>query len=798
MWRGVVSERKISKRLKLIKRVREVYTRKDVPCGFKCCGGRRSVGDAPLVVPTADVLVKYRALFRSGCVSAVICQSVLGELSRNDEKKVRDVARRWGYPVFCDEFCESTHGRGLESVAEFYRGHLGHKVVVLDAEGVREFGKSIGAGDLLELVEEQEETRYSAYDENLEVRWKRGEICRGSLQVSTHNCYSGFVMDGSKKILVVGKTNMNRAMHGDEVYVEMTGECEEDMILEDAAEESMESAGLGRECGRVVGIHQRRSRTVVGTVLQSTVHGHGVQNVLVLPIDRRIPPVRIRTGQVDELANRRLCIEIDGWETTSNYPVGHYYRRLGEMGCSDVEREAILVANEIDHQDEKWPEEDFGGLERAYQEVKDGQREDFRGLHVMSIDPPRCTDIDDALHFRTLRNGNIEVGVHIADVTLYVDRGSVLDRMAADRGTTVYLPGMRIDMLPPALSTDLCSLVEGKDRAAFSVMWELSKDIRVLKTRFCRSLIRSRRALSYEEADRMIRGKEDGETCRVLRGLCRISKVLRQRRFDNGSLDLSSKEIVFRDGGFDVKEQLQTNFLVEEFMLLANTTAAAFIQHHCPDRSLLRRHPPSSDGMTSADVNELLGALEGARRDIARRSVVRAMNQAVYFVSGSNADFRHYGLALPIYTHFTSPIRRYADVVVHRILDSILHEDCNTEEIAGLGAVSFLRRAGVCAEPFVDENTCRGINRRHRSAKRAAWECNRLAMYLVLREREPAAVAYVVDTKPNGVLLYVPDYNIEEAVVCSRRLALFDAVCVRVVRDDSRFFLRQRFHLEIE
>lgn len=827
MWNGVVSERKMSKKLRLIKRVREHYTRDNVCCGFECCGGSCKTSNKNLVfaIPAAEVLVRYRALFRSDYIMAIICQSVLEEMPKNEERNIRDIVKCGEHLIFCNNFCSSTYGRGLDGVLQFYENHLPqHKFIILDLENIRSYNEYVedDITDLLELVEEREETNYERYRENLEIMWKRGELYRGSLQVDMYDFYSGYVLSSGTKILIVGKANMNRAMHGDEVYVEVIGESEENAIsFENDSATTRDAVGPSKEhrmFGKVVGIHQRKCRKVIGTISKRSLHGSGTQNVLVIPIDRKLPAVRIRTSQVEELINRRLCIDIDGWETTSNYPIGHYYKRMDVVGNKDGEEEAILMVNGIDYHGLEWSEilkelsisESSFNLARAYEEVRDGTREDFRNLDVLSIDPDGCTDIDDTLHCRLLPNGRLEVGVHIADVTLYIEKDSPLDKIAADRGTTIYLPGRRIDMLPSVLSTDICSLVEGKDRAAFSVVWEMSKDARVSRTHFCRSLIRSRRSLSYEEADRIIRKVDSSskEIYDTLVSLCQISKILRQRRFDNGSLDLSTRELVFGEAGLETKKGLQTNFLVEEFMLLANITVATFTHYYCPETSLLRRHPPPSalastelDVSSSKSLNDSLGRLEETRRDIVKKSLIKSMNQAVYFIPKDTSDFRHYGLSIPIYTHFTSPIRRYADIVVHRILDHILHSPQPVDvSIDGLGLISFCsrKRDSVWMEDtFIDETTCKNLNLRHRSAQRASWECGKLAVYLILREIEPITNAHVVSIRNNGVILYIPEYDIEEAVSSEGTFEVFQPMKVRIIRDDESFFMRGRFSIEI-
>ncbi|KAG5859330.1 ribonuclease II domain-containing protein [Encephalitozoon hellem] len=828
MWQGVVAERKISKRLKLIKRVREHYVRDDVPCGFECCGGvcRENVRTSVFVIPDASVMAKYRALLKSDYVAAIICQSALEELSRNDERGLRDVAREKGYVVFCNNFCKATYGKGLEGVLEFYKGHLPqYNFIILSTENILEYGKYVSDDikDLLDSVDEKEVTEYEDYKENLDIQYGRKGLYKGTLEVSTYNCYSGFVVDGNVKVLVVGKKNMNRAINGDEVYVEVVDERDEDGILIDNEEGPKETRKKkeGNEIfGKVVGIYRRKCREIVGTVSQRTVQGSRAQNVLVIPIDKRIPAIRIRTSQPEELVGKRLCVEIDGWERTSNYPIGHYYKRLGSLGDKKAEMEAILVANGItyygrswgDMLGTSWMDEDWLSMSRIYQEVKEGAREDFRELTVISIDPPGCEDIDDALHWRVLPNGNFEVGVHIADVAYYVRKDSKIDRIAADRGTTVYLPEWRIDMLPPDLSTDICSLVSGKDRAAFSVVWEMSGDAKILKTHFCRSLIRSRKAFSYKEAYDVIKGLADSESGVLdsLVGLLEISKILRSGRLRKGSLDLSRRQATFREGEFEVKEYFPTNSLVEEFMILANISVALFMYHHHPDSSLLRKHPPPSvldispniDTSTSKGLGEILDRMDGVEKDLMKRMLIKSMNQAVYVVSGETSNFHHYGLATPMYTHFTSPIRRYADIIVHRILSSILQTvEPGEMEIKSLGVVTFRARKDLDGGPqdqaFVDEGVCRNMNSRYRSAKKASWECDKVNIYAILRDKEPVVEGFVTSVKSNGIVVYVPEYNLEEAIVSEGHFEILQKIWVKVLRDDERFFLRRRFTLEI-
>lgn len=311
------------------------------------------------------------------------------------------------------------------------------------------------------------------------------------------------------------------------------------------------------------------------------------------------------------------------------------------------------------------------------------RREDLRELDICSIDPPGCTDIDDALHCRPLPNGNFEVGVHIADVSHFIRPGSHCDLEAAKRGTTVYLTNRRIDMVPAVLSSNLCSLRGGVERLAMSSIWELTPGAEIVNTRFTKSVIKSKQAYMYSEAQLRIDDASDHSSLtKSIRQLNKLAKILRQRRMDAGALLLASPEVRFSMESethdpvdVEIKAHLDTHSLVEEFMLLANTSTAAHIYDHFPECSMLRRHPTPP----GSNFEPLLKAAEGAgikldtesSRGLAvsldnaenhngmpfistllRILATRCMLQAVYFCSGTvaKADFKHYGLASPIYT----------------------------------------------------------------------------------------------------------------------------------------------------
>ncbi|MEW5299944.1 MAG: hypothetical protein WDW36_002913 [Sanguina aurantia] len=593
----------------------------------------------------------------------------------------------------------------------------------------------------------------------------------------------------------------------------------------DGAAGAATGKGKGKSpTARIVGILKRswRSRGYCGSLDEKSAkgkHGAGASAVLFMPVDRCVPKIRrvrvtpvdsvshasrqsvrrapqdqasvVRAGgqvlmsrQIDELMDKRIVVNIDGWEADSWFPSGHYVRSLGKIGDKDTETEVILIENDIITSPFTdavhacvpplpWVVTDTHRL--------DPNRVDMRHLCVCSVDPPGCKDIDDALHVRTLPNGNFEIGVHIADVTHFLKPDTAMDSEAATRATTCYLVQRRIDMLPKPLTEDICSLRGGQERLAFSVLWEVTPDVHVLSTTFTKSLICSRAAMTYGQAQDTIDDTENhGEIAMSLRSMLRLAKVLRQRRADAGALQLASPEVKFT---IDEETQnplevgmyqtMDTNSMVEEMMLLANVTVAEKIVRHFPACSLLRHHqtpPPrqfepllnaASAAGFELDVQNskaLSDSLNNAVRPddsyfnkLVRIMCTRCMTQALYFGSGEAdpADYHHYGLAAPIYTHFTSPIRRYADVVVHRLLAAAIGLDPLPDRARDRASLR------VCSD---------NINKRHRNAQlagRASVELHTLIFFL---NRTLMADARVTRVKANGLIVFVPKYGIEGPV----------------------------------
>eukprot|EP00049_Salpingoeca_infusionum_P001523 m.48938 g.48938 ORF g.48938 m.48938 type:complete len:1097 (-) comp11071_c0_seq2:2033-5323(-) len=677
------------------------------------------------------------------------------------------------------------------------------------------------------LVEKQDEVEPFAPHlptDQLEAALKGGRCVQGVFSASSENSREGFVRVRGKdgQFLVQGK-DMNRAVQGDIVAVELLPKAEWrtplDVVEEKAAVRVILQDGRVQDdeqdnnepvpSARVVGIVRRRWRPYCGVLVadsplaaSATASSSATPGAprdsraaaLFSPQDTRIPFVRIHTNQLDALKGNQLVVCIDSWPATSKFPIGHYVRTLGPIGDVNTETEVALLEHSVPF--EPFSKAVLACLPDESYKVADypeeiAKRRDLRHLDVCSIDPPGCTDIDDALHVRPLDNGNYEVGVHIADVTHFIRPNTAIDKEAAKRGTTVYLTNRRIDMVPGLLSSNLCSLRGGEERFAFSCMWELTPDAEVVRTDFAKTVIRSRVAMMYSEAQFRIDDKSDQTSLtkglRVLNGL---AKKLRARRLSQGALMLASTEVRFSLDSethdpveLELKKAYETNSLVEEFMLLANVSTAAKIYDSFPQCAVLRRHPspPQSNfegllkaahsvglELSTASSKELAYSLENAHlpgKDyinvLLRMLATRCMLQAVYFASGSvsQKDFQHYGLASPIYTHFTSPIRRYADVLVHRLLAAAIKADVTYPDLL---------------DKDVSSAICQNLNQRNRMAQHASRASLELHSCIFFKGKFTFARGYITRVRKNAVQVLVPHFGLEGPIYFEAASALND------------------------
>ncbi|KAK5968788.1 DIS3 exosome endoribonuclease and 3'-5' exoribonuclease [Trichostrongylus colubriformis] len=665
-----------------------------------------------------------------------------------------------------------------------------------------------------------------------------GTIKKGTFSVSRENYREAFVMVDSTTMTswFIHGLGGNRAIDGDIVAVQLLPEEEwslpekkvrlrdvEDLEMkaddEAEADDSEEVPKAKRPklatvpTAKVVGIMKRNWRPYCGILMRSQLKGG--RRHLFCPSNRLIPRIRIETEQADILEHQRIVVSIDQWPRDSRYPLGHYVRALGKIGDREIENEVLLLEHDIPHA----PFSD-GVLECLpsgdWKPDLQPPRVDLRHLTICSVDPLGCTDIDDALHCRPLDNGLLEVGVHIADVTHFVRPGTAIDEEAASRGTTVYLCDRRIDMLPEMLSSNLCSLRGGEERYAFSVIWTMTSDAEILDTKYHKSLICSKAALTYEKAQEFIDDLNLNDDVTIgLRGLMKLSKVLNKRRTANGALTLASSEVRFdmdwetrTPKSVQEKKHLDTHSMVEEFMLLANISVAEKILSEYPDCAMLRRHPvpteasykPLIEAAKQRGINinvssgkALADSLDHAVDEknpmlnrLLRMLTTRCMTQAVYFSAGTIPvpQYQHFGLACPIYTHFTSPIRRYADVVVHRLLAACIGAD----DIK----VGLLSQANV-------QKISQNINYRHRNAQYAGRASVQLNVLTYFQGREETCEGFVMGVRTNGIQVFVPKYGLESVIVLQQGKGTtidIEEYCVRngehVIRELDRVKVRVR------
>jgi len=627
---------------------------------------------------------------------------------------------------------------------------------------------------------------------------KSGKLLQGSFLASRENFLEGQVsVEGQDKmILVQGRVGLNRAVDGDIVAVKLLPQEEwsvpSDLVLQDeeddsgdVVEEEEEDAVLKSKeshvekmpTGHIVGIIRRKWRQYCGILQQNQIKG-SVRHIFV-PAERKIPKVRIETRQADALSGQRIIVAIDSWPRNSRYPLGHFVRALGKIGDKDTENEVLLLEHDVPHS--KFSEAVLSCLPNLPWIITDKDvqsRVDLRHVDICSVDPPGCTDIDDALHCKELENGNYEVGVHIADVSHFIRPGTAIDKEAALRSTTVYLVDKRIDMVPELLSSNLCSLRGNEERFAFSCIWEMTKQAEIISTRFCKSIIRSRQAMTYEEAQIKIDDLTQHDSlAKSLRGLNSLAKILKKRRIDNGALVLASPEIRFQVDSethdpieVEAKKLRETNSMVEEFMLLANISVATKILEDFPECAMLRRHPkpPVSNFEPLVKAGRNLGfeiniesgkvlalSLDDAVKPdnpyfntMLRILATRCMMQAVYFASGmvQRDEFFHYGLAAPIYTHFTSPIRRYADIIVHRLLAVSIDADVTYPELL---------------DKRKSQALCHNLNYRNRMAQYAGRASVALHTHLFFRGKVQDEQGYVLYVRKNALQILIPKYGLE-------------------------------------
>lgn len=467
---------------------------------------------------------------------------------------------------------------------------------------------------------------------------------------------------------------LNTALNGDLVEVELLGKKLRDQHL-----------------GRVTRIVHRMRTKFVG----NTVEEDGM--LFVIPDDRK-SYIHILLSKEEKLApGEKVFVELLPWNDPAETPRGKVLERLGSKGVHEVEIRSIILEKGIDDTFPKNVEDEAEAIHATYKTEEHLRgRKDFRGVPTFTVDPVDAKDFDDALSFRFLSDGTYEVGVHIADVSHFVTPASALDLEAKKRAFSAYLVDRTIPMLPEVLSNDLCSLKADIDRLTYSAWFVITKDGVVLSRNFGKSIIHSQKRFTYEEAQDVLNAGS-GTYFEELSALNAVAKKSRDERMRAGAIDFEQHEVRFElaDDGVPLsaylKERLDTHKLIEEFMLLANREVAEYVYrtyekkrhafiyriHDTPNMDKIKDLAEfahalghtlevSPKGTVSGKaLNKLFVDVAGTpEEDLIATAGVRSMAKAVY----STANIGHFGLALPAYTHFTSPIRRYADLTVHRLL----------------------------------------------------------------------------------------------------------------------------------
>ena len=443
--------------------------------------------------------------------------------------------------------------------------------------------------------------------------------------------------------------------------------------------------------GEIIKIIKRKKEEFVGIIDDSSFNYFLITDDRKVSFDVFIPPKTIKK----EYLNKKVVVRVEGWDSKYKNPIGKVIQVIGQIDDHNTEINSILYDYGFSP---KFPDKVEKAANKITEEISKEEvikRLDIRKTTTFTIDPKDAKDFDDALSVKKLKNGNWEVGVHIADVSHYVEKGGVIDKEAVERATSVYLVDRVIPMLPEVLSNNICSLKPNVDRLAYSILFEMDELANMLNYTIKKTVIHSNVCFTYQSAQDVIDNKE-GKLVTELLLLDKLSKILREKRQQNGSINFESKEVKFildkSNNPIDVyfKESLSTNHLIEEFMLLANKTVAKHIGfptkdaktfvyriHDKPDsdristlNNIVKKfgysiNNDTSDKLTQS-INKLLKNVKGkAEQQMVETLTIRSMAKAIYTTN----NIGHFGLAFKHYSHFTSPIRRYPDLIVHRLLE---------------------------------------------------------------------------------------------------------------------------------
>jgi len=539
--------------------------------------------------------------------------------------------------------------------------------------------------------------------------------------------------------------------------------------------------------GEVIKVVKRRKEEFVGVIDDSSSNYFLITDDRKISFDVFIPPTTIKK----EYLNKKVVVKIEGWDSKYKNPVGKVIQVIGEIDDHNTEINSILYDYGFSPKFTDKVEKEANKISEEISKEEISRRLDLRKTTTFTIDPKDAKDFDDALSVKKIKNGNWEVGVHIADVSHYVEKGGVIDKEAVERATSVYLVDRVIPMLPEVLSNNICSLKPNVDRLAYSILFEMDESANMLDYTIKKTIIHSDVRFTYQTAQDVIDNKE-GKLVSELILLNKLSKILRQKRQQNGSINFESTEVKFildkKNNPIDVyfKESLSTNHLIEEFMLLANKTVAKHIGfptkdaktfiyriHDIPDtdristlNNIVKKFGHSinneSSNKLSQSLNKLLKNVKGKNeQQMVETLTIRSMSKAVYTTN----NIGHYGLAFNYYSHFTSPIRRYPDLIVHRLLDKYIN-------------------GGNSVDKETIEKICKHCSEMEKVSSRAERESIKYMQVKFLKNK----IGYIYD----GVISGVTEWGLYIEIIKNKCEGL---VKVSSISDDHYIFDEKKYAL---
>jgi len=502
----------------------------------------------------------------------------------------------------------------------------------------------------------------------------------GKLSISRNGAAYVITESAGEEDIFIAEGNLSNALHNDIVKINV-----------------FPARNKRRPEGQIVEIVERSKKQLVGTISISKGIAYFIPDSLSFRRDILIPGRLLNGAKTGD----KVVIMITDWVAGTRSPLGEVVHVLGKPGDNNVEMNAILAEFDFPLQFNDAVAKECEEINTVITEKEINSRRDFRNITTFTIDPADAKDFDDAISYENLGNGMHRVGIHIADVSYYVRPESAIDKEAYERATSVYLVDRTICMLPEKLSNELCSLKPNEDKLCYSAVFDLDDHAKVHKEWFGRTVINSNRRFDYDEAQEIIETKQ-GNYAEIILKVHDLSQQLRQQRFDNNAINFETEEVRFKldeNGkpiGVFLKIQREANWLIEEMMLLANKRVAEKIGKKSSrfkevKTFVYRIHDePIGDKVENfknfvaklglelktgnrkqftQSLNRLLeDSKERNEYELLSKLSIRVMARAVY----STENIGHYGLAFPYYTHFTSPIRRYPDLMVHRLLDAYL------------------------------------------------------------------------------------------------------------------------------